>query len=112
MKFLHKSISNLPIIIVIWWLICALLFTKSEFYYDHFELLDKIDTYVVYFSLMHFMFFIGKYSTDKKIFASAIFLSIILRLVSDFLNEEVYYFLYYSIVLMPLIVCAWRAKKY
>ena len=112
MKFLHKSISNLPITIVIQWLICALFFTKSEFYYDNFELLDKIDTYVVYFSLMHFMFFFGKYSTDKKIFASAVILSVILRFVSDFLNEEIYYFLYYSIVLMPLIVCAWRAKKY
>lgn len=112
MKFLHKSISNLPIIIVINWLICALFFTKSDFYFDHFELLDKIDTYVVYFSLMHFMFLFKHYSLTKRIFVSALILSIILRFVSDFLNEEVYYFLYYSIVLMPLIVCAWRAKKY
>jgi len=107
MKFLHKSASNLPIIIVIEWLICALFLTNNKWYSEHFEVLDDIDTYVVYASLMHFLWFYKWYSLSKKIFVYAILLSIILRLISDCMNEEIYYYLYYAIIIMPFIACVW-----
>jgi len=107
MKFVHKSLSNLPIIIIIEWLICAFFLTNNKWYLQHFELLDDIDTYVVYFSLMHFMFFTNHYSLSKKIFVSTIMLSIMLRFISDYIHTEIYYYLYYAIILMPFIANAW-----
>lgn len=108
MNFLHKSVSNLPIIIVIDWLICALFFTRNKFYIENFEILDRIDTYVVYFSLMHFLFFNKWYSQTKKNFSIVIILSIILRLLSDYLNTELYFYLYLSIILAPFTVSLWK----
>jgi len=107
MKFMHKSLSNLPIIIIIEWMICALFLTNNKWYLEHFELLDDIDTHVVYASLMHFMFFTKHYSLSKKIFVSALILSITLRFISDFIDTEIYYYLYYVIILMPFIANAW-----
>lgn len=113
MKYLHKSLSNLPIIIVINWMICAFFLTKNEFYIHNFELLDKIDTFIVYFSLMHFMFFNKWYSFCKKTFCSTIILCIILNFCYNYINADLYFYLYLALILAPFTVNLWKqsAKK-
>jgi len=108
---LHKSLSNLPIIIVINWAICALFFTHSEFYFNNFELLDNLDTIIVYLSLMHFLWMPKIYSKEKKYFIFTIISSIILRISFEKLLTEVYYYLYFSIILMPFIIILWKMKE-
>ena len=107
-KFLHRSAVNLPIIIIINWLIYALILNGTYFYLDNFKTLDKIDTYVVCLSLFHFIVFDKYYSKTKRCFILAILLSIILRLISSNLNENLYFYLYYSIILAPFIFNLWN----
>lgn len=112
MKHLHKSISNLPIIIIIDWLICALFFTHSEFYNNNFDFLDKIDTIITYFCLMHFFLFSSYYDKIKKIFILTIFTIIILNFF--YLEIEatgLYYFLYFASILMPFTYCTWTKSN-
>lgn len=103
-KFLHRSAVNLPIIIIINWLICALILNGTYFYFDNFKIIDKIDTYIVCLSLLHFIIFDKYYSKSKTKFILAILLSIILRLISPNLNENLYFYFYYSIILAPLFL--------
>jgi len=107
-KFLHRSAVNLPIIIIINWLICALILNGTYFYFDNFKTLDKIDTCGVCLSLFHFIVFDKYYSKTKRCFILAILLSIILRLISSNLNENLYFYLYYSIILAPFIFNLWN----
>lgn len=111
---MHKSLSNLPIIIIIEWMICALFLTKIKFYLDNFETIDNIDTIAVSISLMHFVFFNKYYSNSKNIFVVSIILGIILRLLYSVINSEVYFYLYFANILMPFIANSWmkqNAKK-
>lgn len=108
MKYLHKSLSNLPIIIVINWMICALFLTSNEYYISNFELLDKIDTFIVYFSLMHFLWFNKWYSTFKRNFCVTIVSGIILNFCYCLINPDLYFYLYLSIIIAPFLVNAWN----
>ena len=108
MKYLHKIISNIPIIICIDWLFCALFFTHYDFYNKNFEILDKIDTIIIYFSLMHFFIFTKFYNNSKKKFILTIFVIIILNLFYKSINEiGIYYYLYLALILMPFISFLW-----
>jgi hypothetical protein len=107
-KFLHRSAINLPIIIIINWVICALILNGTYFYFSNFKVIDNVDTCVVCLSLLHFIIFDKYYSNQKKSFVLAILLSIILRLISYNLNENLYFYLYYSIILAPFIFNLWN----
>lgn len=108
---LHKSLSNLPIIIVINWAICALFFTKSEFYINNFDFLDNLETVFVCICLTHFLWFSKIYNKEKKYFIFTIIYGIILRVSYSKLEVEAYYFIYYLIVLMPFIAVLWNLKE-
>lgn len=112
MNILHKLTSNLPIIIVIDWLICALFFTHSEFYNNNFEVLDKIDTVITYFCLMHFFVYPNYYNNEKRLFILTIF--IIITLNFFYLEIEptgLYYFLYFASILMPFTYYTWTKSN-
>ena len=108
---LHKSLSNLPIIIVINWAICALFFTKNKFYIDNFIFLDYLDTILVFLSLMHSLWLSKVYNSEKKYFINSLICNVFLRMLHKELNTEVYYFLYYLIVSMPFIATLWSLKE-
>jgi len=106
MKFLHKIISNFPIVIWVNWLFCFLFFTNLSFYKNNYELFDKIDTIIVYFSMMHFCIFINYYSRIKRMFILSIFMIIILNFIYlDKQSTNIYYFLYITFILTPLTSC-------
>jgi hypothetical protein len=108
---LHKSLSNLPIIIVINWAFCALFFTNSEFYRENFEFLDLVDTILVFSSLIHFVWVSKIYDNNRKNFIFTIISALTLNANYEKINTEAYYYIYFAIILMPFIAHIWSLRE-
>jgi hypothetical protein len=67
---MNKAISNLPFVIVAYWLLC-LYFYHSAFYLENYLMLDLLDTIPVVISVFHFficmVFYQDVYSPYKGI---------------------------------------------
>jgi len=108
MNKIHKIISNLPYVIIFYWLFCALFLIDLEFYKINFELFDYIDTIIVCFTLVHFLLFYNLYSYDKKKFIVSIVMIISLNFCYFVLNESSYYFLFFVFLFTPIIITIWK----
>jgi hypothetical protein len=108
---LHKSLTHLPIIIVINWAVCALFFTNSEFYIDNFDFLDLLDTVLVFSSLIHFVWVSKIYNNNRKNFIFTIISVLTLNANYEKINTEAYYYIYFAIILMPFIAYLWSLKE-
>lgn len=105
---LHNIISYIPIFIIGYWLCCILFFTKYKFYTNNFELFDLIDTYIVSFSIFHFIFKFTHYNRKKRIFIGCIVAIICLNFCYLSINKEAYYFLYYVCIFITILNSIWK----
>lgn len=98
MKLKHKSLSYLPMLIVINWVFCFVFWRNASFYIQHIEFFDYIDTLLVSFSLIHFFFYYEYYGSKSKNCLLCIASIIVLTLVYDWIIDALYYFLYFLIL--------------
>ena len=63
-KTMSKAITNLPFIILSYWLLC-LYFIKSEFYLNNYLTLDLLDCIPVCLSVFHFLLNMDLYNRFK-----------------------------------------------
>ena len=100
---IHKIISNLSKLIVFNWAFCYLFLLSNKFYIDNFVVLNIIDTILVSITLIHFFINHQLYKKSTKDFILCIFLIIQLTFLQQFINQEIYYYLYISILLITII---------
>ena len=110
MKNLHKKISFLPILIVWYWLFCAVFLSKTEFYSDNFEVLDKIDTLTVMVSVLHFIFFNQYYNAFKLNYLKCIYFIILINFMYFYIDEKTYYLIYYLVTSTFIIAPIWKTQ--
>lgn len=103
MQKTHKLFSYLPIFIVINWIVCFLFLRNAYFYQENYYKFDLIDSFLVGLSLTHFFFFNKYYFSFSKKYIYCILAIIFLTLIYSILNENVYYFLYISIIVFTVI---------
>lgn len=101
----------LPIGLVWYWLFCVFFLIKTDLYANNFEALDIIDTILVGMSGSHFIFFHFLYTRISKIYLSCIYSIVILNFLYIYLTDELYYFLYYSIILTYILLPFWKKKN-
>ncbi len=104
----HKKVILLPIFIIGYWLLCVLFFTECEFYKENFFILDLIDTIIVSFSILHFVFMYAKYPKHIRILFFGIVLIICLNLCYFTINKNAYYFLYFCFIFMAILNLLWK----
>jgi hypothetical protein len=107
----HKIISKLPVLIVWYWLFCAIFLVDTDFYKQNFKLLDVIDSVIVILTGLHFLFFRKNYTVCAKVYFQCVYVIIILNFCYFYLNEYLYYFFYYSIILTYIFVALWKTKS-
>jgi len=64
MKKIKAIMFNLPIVIICYWFLCIFL-TTTVFYSNNYELLNKIDSIIVFISITHFAFHNAKYKIQQ-----------------------------------------------
>jgi hypothetical protein len=111
MKELHKITSNLPILIVFYWLFCALFLIDCEYYRINFNLFDNIDTIIVSFSLIHFLLYYNTYNFNKRAFIISIVMIICLNFCYFVMDENSYYFLFFIFLFTPIIITIWKKMR-
>jgi len=111
MRMIHKIMLLLPIFLVWHSLFCVFFLVKTEFYINNFETLDVIDTILVGMCGSHFIFFHFIYTRISKIYLSCIYSIVILNFLYIYLTNEVYYFLYYSIIITYILLPFWKKKN-
>jgi hypothetical protein len=94
---INKWLTNLPQAIVLW-LGFLLLIYHSDFYYNNYVLINKIDTFVVGLSILHFLIFSKHYKPEKIAYIVCIFVLLLLELYYDFLGENLYYKIYITTI--------------
>lgn len=107
---MNNIFSNLPKFII-FSQVLKLVFIKSDFYYYNYAIIDRIDTFLVGISLLHFILKSKCYSDKKVIFVVSIFLLLQLQLNSEFLNQNQYYLFYITILLITFICSVLYTKK-
>ena len=101
----------MPIILIWLELFCVLFLVKTNFYANNFETINIIDTFLVGACGTHFIFFHFLYTRISKIYLSCIYSIVILNFLYIYLTDEIYYFLYYSIILTYILLPFWKKKK-
>ena len=110
MRKINSLISNLPVFIIYWWL-GMLIISHTNFYYKYYTLIDKIDTYVIIFLLMHLLFFSKFYSNKKIIFVITILIILQIQLINIYVNNTTYFLMYTIAILSPIICSILYIKK-
>jgi len=105
---LNNIISNIPILVIGYWLCCIIFFTKCDFYIKNFDLFDLIDTYIVSFSILHFIFKFTHYNRSKRIFIICMIAIICLNFCYLSINKEAYYFLYFVCLFITILNSIWK----
>jgi hypothetical protein len=111
MPRVHKIISKLPVLIVWYWLFCAIFLTETKFYKENFKMLDAIDSVIVILTGLHFIFFRKIYSICEKVYFQCVYVIVILNFSYFYINEYLYYYFYYSIILTYIFVALWKTKS-
>lgn len=99
MKKAHEIVSNLPYLIVGYWVLFYLI-GKCRFYHKHFELLDLIDCALVCISVFHFLlntvYNWTYYSKAKGILICSIIIISAMYKLRDSIDNHIYWTLYLS----------------
>ena len=99
---MHSKLANLPKYIIFWWVILLTIYS-TDFYYYNYILIDKIDTFLVGFCLLHFILKSKYYSNNNITFIVGIFLIMQLQLNNKLLTEKQYLYTYIIIILITLL---------
>ena len=104
---MNKAISNLPFVIVAYWLLC-LCFYDSKFYLDNYLTFDLYDTIPVVISVFHFficmVFFQDVYNPSK---ASLVYTIIAICLMAHYklaFGAELYIIVYKAILAIGIFI--------
>ena len=103
MQKIHKLFSYLPLFIVINWIVCFAFLRNSYFYKENYYRFDLIDSLMVGISLTHFFFYYRHYLDFSKKYIICILSIIFLTLFYPLLNENIYYYLYVSIIIFTIV---------
>ena len=109
MNKLNRLLSGLPILILVFWVVCLIFFIDLEEYRDLFYFLDRIDTIIVAASLLHAWFYWPNYSKISKYFTRAIMALVMIRIIYNPSAgdsprlERLYYFAYFFIILQTIL---------
>lgn len=103
MNKVQKLFDYLPIFIVINWIVCFIFLRNAYFYQENYYRFDLIDSFLAGISLTHFFFFHKYYMKFTLKYIYCILAVIFLTLVYPLLNENIYYFLYISIITFTVI---------
>jgi len=107
MKKFHKIISNLPYVIVGYWVLFYII-GKLGFYHKYFELLDLIDFAPVCVSVFHFILNLHydwiNYSYDKVVLICTMIQISAMYLVRDSIQGDLYWWIYLPTLIGGIII--------
>jgi len=98
----NRLITYIPMLIV-WEYLLLFFFRYSDWYKNNAKDIDNFDNILVAFCLVHFLAFTEIYNKIQIIYFFCIFLIVQLQMAYYFIPENIYYFLYLSILSAPII---------
>ena len=102
MNKLNKLLSGLPILILVFWVVC-LVFIDNELYAKYYFQLNRIETGVTAFALIHSGVYWEFYKKISKYCVRAIIGIVLLQVVREFCDPDFYYFAYFFIILQTIL---------
>lgn len=107
MKKAHKIISNLPYVIIGYWVFFFII-GKTEFYHKYMLLMDDLDFIPVCVSVFHFflnlVFKWTEYNSSKKVLICTIVMICGLYKLRDSVSDLIYWNLYLHILFGGIII--------
>lgn len=113
LKIIDKYLSKLPALIFSSWLIYFFILYNTDWYTRNQELLDNIDTVLVFATIIHGLFFFGlfRFNNTKRILFLGIILVISLQYqyLKGLINQESYLITYRNYLIITLLVVVFEA---
>ena len=102
MNTLNKLLSGLPILILVFWVVC-LVFIDNELYAQYYFYINRIETYITGFALLHSGIYWEFYKKISKYCVRAIIGIVLLQVVREYCDPDFYYFAYFFIILQTIL---------
>lgn len=103
---MNKALTNLPYIIVSYWVLsCFLFYFQNSWFFDNYFLLNRIDDCIWAIMMLHLMFSHSLYNKTKKVLITTTVAIALCQELQYHLSKSVYFEVYCGVLVFG-ILCA------